>query len=71
MESEEMKPRWWGFDDVPFEKMWADDPLWFPYLLAGQLFAGDVVFTDKTTMASHSVVPVDAVDESPWERESG
>jgi hypothetical protein len=33
MQSEEMKPQWWSWDDIPFQSMWADDILWFPFLL--------------------------------------
>jgi 8-oxo-dGTP diphosphatase/2-hydroxy-dATP diphosphatase len=34
-ETEEMKPQWFAIEDVPFDKMWADDPLWLPKVLAG------------------------------------
>ena len=27
-ESEEMRPKWFKFEDVPFDKMWPDDHLW-------------------------------------------
>ena len=57
-ESEEMAPRWWEWDEVPFASMWADDPIWFPHLLAGKKFAGSIVFQDKTVLVSHSVEEV-------------
>jgi 8-oxo-dGTP diphosphatase len=28
-ESEEMKPEWFGADEIPFTKMWADDIYWY------------------------------------------
>lgn len=39
-ESEEMRPQWYDEDNVPFDKMWADDPHWFDYMLAGKPFLG-------------------------------
>jgi len=48
-ESEEMRPEWFalpgntsGLPIVPFERMWVDDPLWFPFLLRNQPFIGRV-----------------------------
>lgn len=35
-ESEEMKPRWFKQNSLPFEQMWADDPYWLPAVLAGK-----------------------------------
>jgi ADP-ribose pyrophosphatase YjhB (NUDIX family) len=35
-ETEEMKPQWFALDKIPFEKMWIDDPLWLPQVLAGK-----------------------------------
>lgn len=32
-ESEEMAPRWYHKNALPFENMWVDDPLWLPYAL--------------------------------------
>lgn len=44
IETEEMNPRWFLFDDIPFEKMWADDQYWFPALLSGKSFMGNFLF---------------------------
>ena len=40
----EATPRWEPLDRLPFERMWPDDPLWFPYLLARQPFEGRFIF---------------------------
>jgi 8-oxo-dGTP diphosphatase/2-hydroxy-dATP diphosphatase len=40
IESDEMRPQWYNEDEIPFEKMWADDPLWFPYLLEDKSVVG-------------------------------
>lgn len=34
-ESEEMKPSWFKIDDLPYQEMWADDPLWLSRVLVG------------------------------------
>jgi 8-oxo-dGTP diphosphatase/2-hydroxy-dATP diphosphatase len=53
-ESEEMRPQWFSYEDVPFSQMWPDDPLWFPYLQNGKKFQGKFHFdrpSDSTYMA--------------------
>lgn len=49
VESEEMKPKWFEIQDVPFAEMWVDDRHWFPMFLAGKRFHGKFLFegTDK------------------------
>jgi 8-oxo-dGTP diphosphatase / 2-hydroxy-dATP diphosphatase len=37
-ESEEMKPRWFGVDRIPYRKMWPDDKHWLPLALSGKKF---------------------------------
>jgi 8-oxo-dGTP diphosphatase/2-hydroxy-dATP diphosphatase len=55
VETEEMSPRWFAEDSVPFADMWADDPIWFPYFLAGKNFNGKFVFADDSTIISHDI----------------
>ena len=45
-ESEEMKPKWFRFNDLPYDQMWWDDKIWLPKLIAGKKFAGNFVFGD-------------------------
>ena len=55
-ESEEMLPRWFGTDAVPFQEMWADDPHWYSLLLAGAKFEARFDFAqDMHTIVSKSV----------------
>jgi len=37
-ENEECSAHWISLDQIPFEKMWDDDRLWVPLLLAGEPF---------------------------------
>jgi 8-oxo-dGTP diphosphatase/2-hydroxy-dATP diphosphatase len=40
IESDEMRPQWYSEDDIPFERMWPDDPFWFEYMKARTPFFG-------------------------------
>ena len=40
IESEEMRPIWFHESEIPFEDMWSDDVLWFPYFLENRKFRG-------------------------------
>jgi len=47
IETEEMKPEWFDENKIPFEKMWSDDPYWFPLFLEGKKFKGKFLFDDN------------------------
>jgi len=54
-ESEEMRPAWFALEEIPYDKMWSDDPHWLPLLLEGKRFEGKFRFRDNNTMISHEV----------------
>lgn len=54
-ETEEMLPRWFDFEDIPYSQMWADDKIWMPKLLNGESVSGDVVLETKNKIKSHSL----------------
>lgn len=43
-ESDEMEPKWFAFDEIPFDYMWHDDKYWVPLLLKGVKFKGKFNF---------------------------
>ncbi len=43
-ESEEMKPRWFKIEEIPFEKMWPDDPFWLPEVIKGKFVKAEFEF---------------------------
>lgn len=43
-ETDEAEPRWTPVDQIPYDRMWADDALWMPHLLAGRYFLGRFLF---------------------------
>lgn len=40
VETEEMRPEWFSFDAIPYNSMWADDPVWLPRVLKGEKIRG-------------------------------
>ena len=54
-ETDEAIPRWFPVDALPWENMWADDPIWYPKLLAGEKFTGRFTF-DHKTMLDHELL---------------
>lgn len=53
IETEEMKPQWFTFNEIPFSQMWSDDEYWFPLLLNNKLFEGEFLF-DRPSDAEYS-----------------
>ncbi|MEW5826032.1 MAG: 8-oxo-dGTP diphosphatase [Candidatus Bipolaricaulota bacterium] len=54
--SEEMHPRWFAVDELPFGTMWSDDPHWLPLVLAGAVVEARFVFaSDNERVESSSV----------------
>ena len=44
VETDEAVPLWAPLDAIPFDRMWADDRLWLPMLIAGERFEGRFIF---------------------------
>ncbi len=49
-ETDEAVPHWFPVDALPWHNMWADDPVWYPKLLAGEKFTGRFTFEHKTML---------------------
>lgn len=47
IETEEMKPGWFSFDEIPFENMWVSDPAWYPHFLNGEKFKATIYFSEE------------------------
>ncbi|MCX7750998.1 MAG: 8-oxo-dGTP diphosphatase [Candidatus Bipolaricaulota bacterium] len=55
-ETDEAAPFWAPLAAIPFDRMWADDRLWFPWLLRGEPFSGRFLF-DGERLLSGEVGP--------------
>mgnify|MGYP000604467105 CR=1 FL=1 len=58
--SAEAVPRWFPADDLPYDRMWADDRYWLPHLLDGEPFEAHFEFdADGEQLLSKTVNTVD------------
>lgn len=46
-ETDEMKPEWFNVNQLPFERMWIDDPYWLPLIFAGRRVNAEFVFNSE------------------------
>ncbi|MBN1270562.1 MAG: 8-oxo-dGTP diphosphatase [Kiritimatiellae bacterium] len=53
-ETDEAIPIWTPLDQIPYERMWADDRIWLPLMLEGRTFSGRFIFDDDR-MLDHEV----------------
>lgn len=56
-----MRPEWFSYDNLPFDRMWRDDREWFKYLLADQPFVGEFHFSQVKALcfdAKHGSRPL-------------
>ncbi|KAI5063660.1 hypothetical protein GOP47_0022207 [Adiantum capillus-veneris] len=58
-ETDEMSPQWFSHGEIPFDKMWKDDEIWYPHFLAGDLFKGEFYFCNTHHLDSYNfgIVP--------------
>lgn len=60
VETEEMAPEWFPIDNPPLDRMWVDDHLWLPQVLAGiKLKAFFKIDSDSKTIVEYTVTIVD------------
>ena len=58
-ESEEMAPKWFSVDSIPYDTMWPDDPYWLPLILEGKKIKAAFVMDKDDTVTKHEI------EESP------
>ena len=54
-ESEEMMPKWFSFNEIPYNKMWDDDKLWLPHILKGEKVEADFIFGEGDKIKKHDI----------------
>lgn len=55
IETEEMAPKWFAIDSIPYEEMWADDPYWLPLVLQGKKLACEFHLDAKDQVSEYSI----------------
>ena len=54
-ESEEMMPKWFAFNEIPYEYMWDDDKFWLPQILQGKKLEADFVFKEGDKIENYNI----------------
>lgn len=54
-ESEEMAPKWFDIDEIPYDKMWDDDIHWLQEVLKGVDIEADFLFNEQQKMIEKDV----------------
>jgi hypothetical protein len=55
-----MLPQWFDIDKIPYENMWKDDVLWYPFMFSNKIFKAYFLFkADQETILNHSIEEVE------------
>ncbi len=60
-ESEEMMPKWFKTQDIPFNEMWDDDKIWLPEILKGRKLKADFIFKEGEIIDKHNIEVVESI----------
>ncbi len=55
IESEEMIPKWFGFDEIPYDSMWLDDRYWLKHVIKGECFNGYFLFETHDRIIRYNI----------------
>lgn len=55
VESEEMNPKWFSLDEIPFENMWPDDIFWLPEVIKGNLLKAVFKFGENDVVEDKKI----------------
>ena len=54
-ESEEMKPKWFNINEIPYSQMFPDDKYWMPMILEGKKIKGFFEFDENWNLLSYKI----------------
>ncbi len=60
-ETEEMMPKWFAANEIPFQEMWDDDKIWLPHVLAGKKLTANFIFKEGEIINDQDVKFVEEV----------
>ena len=58
VESEEMRPKWFHIDEIPYNQMWSDDKYWLPMFLDEKSFRGKFIFNKFNEIVDYYIRPI-------------
>ena len=58
-ESEEMRPKWFKIDEIPYDNMWSDDRYWLPTVLDGKKIKARFKFDKKEKLIEQKIAAVE------------
>jgi 8-oxo-dGTP diphosphatase len=61
-ETEEMKPKWFKFSEIPYTNMWSDDSYWLPKILEGKKIKAKFWFNKDLQVIKHQIWDIDLRD---------
>lgn len=61
IETEEMKPKWYSVDAIPYDEMWPDDRYWIPLFLENKKFRTKFLFGEKDQVLEQDIQVVDSL----------
>jgi len=56
IETDEAIPFWFSQYEIPYERMWEDNPLWVPKILAGFYIKGYFTYDDREIMIKSRII---------------
>ena len=54
-ESDEMAPKWFKLNEIPYELMWDDDKHWLPIILENKKIEADFIFKKGEIIDRHNI----------------
>ena len=61
VESEEMAPKWFSVNEIPYKMMWVDDIFWLPQVLNGEKIKASFYFGEKDSILEQKVEVVEVL----------
>lgn len=61
-ESEEVAPKWFSKEALPYDSMWPDDRFWWPEVLKGKKLKGYFAFAKNGEIEEHNMESCDRFD---------
>lgn len=58
VETEEMAPKWFDINSIPYLEMWEDDIYWLPAVLAGQKLNTTFTFDASFSLTEAHITPI-------------